>query len=187
MQSSAGAVLTVIAIVASLLVAISSQVDVLDDLTARLDAPLYSFAVSFCLAFIYLFISAFFAFKVISPKTVNVLTNPLSLYEMVDSEVAGQIDESMSAEQISIAVHFNVLLKLNEELVSIESILTLNQRAYGRCLLAAFWSFTCSFIALLHVALGNFLNIQFASVMLCLLGYFCVLGLIHLLVSVQKP
>lgn len=184
MQTSAGGVLTVIAIIASLLVAVTSQLTDVEEFLRQLGVFSYSFHLAFLFSFIYLVFASAYTYQVVKPKAASVLKDPVSVYENVDKEIAEQIEESMSVDCVSQIVGLNVLFKFNEEIISLDEILWKNQSYYRKCLLASFMSLGASFIALGHIVASSLLGSSFSVVIVGVLGYFCVLGLIPLIINI---
>lgn len=184
MQASAGGVLTIIAIIASLLVAVTSQLSNVEEFLRQLGVFAYSFHLAFLFSFIYLTFASIYTYQVVKPKSASVLKNPTTVYENVEKEVSGQIDDNMSIDSISQVVDLNILFKVNEEIKSLDNVLSSNQRHYRKCLLASFMSLGASFIALGHIVANSLLGSSFSVAIVGVLGYLCILGLIPLFINV---
>lgn len=184
MQASAGGVLTVIAIIASLLVAVTSQLSNVEEFLRQLGNFSYSFHLTFLFSFIYLTFASAYTYQVVKPKTASVLKNPVALYENVEKEISSQIDDNMSIDSISQVVDLNILFKVDEEIKSLGEVLSKNQHHYRKCLLASFMSLGASFIALGHIVANSLHGSALSLVIVGVLGYLCVLGLIPLMINV---
>lgn len=180
MQSSAGGILTVIAIIASLLIAVISQLNNAAEILQKMGVFSYSFYLLFLFSFIYLGFASYYTFQVIRPKLVSVLKEPIELYENIESETSSQISNEISINEISQIVSLNALLKMNEEIRSLGIILKKNQTSYRKCLLASFLSLGSSFLALGHIVSASIFGNDFFVTIIGVVGYLCIIGLIPL-------
>jgi hypothetical protein len=139
----------------------------------------FSFYISLLFSFIYLIISAYFVFQIIKPKEINVLKSPGALQTDILTEVLPEIDGKDPIE-IELLVDTNMLLKIDDEIKSVEEVLSKNQMRYKKCLRASFLSLVVSFITLGHVISEIFTNNCFYITIVGILGYLNILGLIFI-------
>ena len=178
MQSSAGTILTIISIIASLMVGTIVQISDIENLIKSLGIFSYSFYLAFIFSFIYLIIAAVYVYQVIKVKYVNVLKSPKEIQDNVLQELSGELRISDHQNSIQLLVDTNILLKVDEEIKEVGKVLHKNQKNYEKCLKASFLSLFATFLTLGHVISNIFFNNVFYRTVIAILCYFLILGIV---------
>ena len=178
MQTSAGAILTVLSLIVSIMIGIISQITNPVELLNQLGVFKYSFYISFIFTIVYLTISAFFVYGILKPKKLDILKYPSEMNQLISQNIIEQLNENDTDTQKCFEIDANMMLHLNEEIQNVHNILQENQKRYSKCILASFFSLFSCIIALLHVISDLFTNSTFYISVVGILGYLSILGLI---------
>ena len=187
MQSSASSILTVISIIATLMIGVISQIDDINKLLVSLKIFSYSFYISFIFSFLYLFIAAYFVFKVLKPKYVEILLYPTNLQEVLINESCSLLESNEdNPNNIALTADTLMLSKVDEEINNIHNTVEENQKNYKKCVVSSFLSLTASFITLGHAVNSIFNHNIFFITIVGLFGYLCLFGLIPIFYNREK-